>query len=187
MSDLIEAVRRSDTASVRALVAGGVSLDERDEHDWTALCWAAGSGDLAMVELLLEGGSDPLAAAHGLRTPYDIALAAGHVDAARRLRTAEAAADPEAAARRAVRPYCKAYELAALRRFPRWRERDDGPEPLSDDSVVFIHQDLSVTRSMWHGEDVLFDSDEEDWRAFCRDELGFRVPDDLELVPPADT
>jgi hypothetical protein len=186
VSALLEAVRRGDHRAVAALVAAGARLDDRDEHDWTPLCWAAGAGDVAIVETLLDAGADPLAAAHGLRTPYDIALAAGRVDAARRLRTAELAADPEAAARRATRPYCKAYELSALRRFSAWHEPDDGSDPLTDESVVFVHQDLSVTRSMWHGEDVLFASEDHAWHAFCSDELEFRVPDDLELIPAPD-
>ena len=188
MSELIDAVQRRDAEAVRALLATGAPLEERDEHDWTALAWAAGTGDTALIETLLDAGADPLAAAHGLRTPYDIALAAGHVDAARRLRGAEDAADPDAAARRAAaRPYCRAYELGELRRFPQWHEaapEREGLEPLTDEDVVFVHEDLSVTRSMWHGEDVIFDKGGEEWDAFCRDTLGFRVPDDLELVPP---
>lgn len=181
MSELIAAVKRGDADAVGALSGSDAELEQRDEHDWTALCWAAGSGDLELVELLLAAGADPLAAAHGLRLPYDIALAAGHVDAARRLRAAEEERDP-AAARRRERAYCKAYELAALRRFPGWSEPAEH-EPLAEDTVVFVHQDLTVTRSMWHGEDVLFADDSAAWREFCRDTLAFRVPDDLELVP----
>jgi uncharacterized protein len=187
MAGLIEAVKAKDLAGVESALDGGAGLDERDDHGWTALNWAAGAGEVPLVELLLERGADPLATGRDQRTPYQIAVAAGHADAAIVLRDAEDRADPEAAARREQRAYCRAYELGALRRFPDWDEAPGGDaagdEELGDDSVVFLHEDLTVTRSMWRGEDVLFDRTSDEWAEFCRGELEFRVPDDLDLIP----
>ena len=50
---------------------------------------------------------------------------------------------------------------------------------------VFIHQDLTVTRSMWENEDVIFNQISPEWRDFCARELGFKVPDDLDLIASA--
>jgi hypothetical protein len=52
----------------------------------------------------------------------------------------------------------------------------------SDNDVVFIHQDFTVTKSMWHGEDLLHDDVSADWLQFCASQLGFAVPDDIELI-----
>lgn len=53
---------------------------------------------------------------------------------------------------------------------------------LSDEDVVFIHQDFTVTESMWHGENVIFDRVTPEWKEFCTQVLGFKVPDDLDLI-----
>jgi len=131
-----------------------------DEHDWTALDRAAGRGDTAEVQRLLTDGDR--------RSAYDIALAAGHLETARVLR------DPAGDYR--WRPYCRAYRLAELRAFPGW------PAGGLDDSVVYIHDDFRVTATAWPGEDVVFDAVTDEWRAFCTGTLGFRVPDDFDLV-----
>jgi hypothetical protein len=51
-----------------------------------------------------------------------------------------------------------------------------------DHDVVFLHQDLTVTQSMWHNENVLFQQITPAWEAFCTTVLQFRVPDELDLV-----
>lgn len=149
-------------------------MTERDEHGWSALDHAAGRGDVAAVRALLAEGADPRETGHEGRTPYEIAVSAGHVEVARVLRevTGEGADG--------WRPYCRAYRLRALRAFPSWSADD---AELTDDAVVYLHHDLMVTRSVWHAEDVLWSAVTPEWQAFCREQLGFRVPDDLELVP----
>jgi uncharacterized protein len=179
---LIELVKSRDHAALRAALADGASVSDRDDNDWSPLDWAAGDGDPTTIQLLLDHGADPTATGRELRTPYQIAVAAARMDAARLLRAAEEAADPQAAARHVWRPYCKGYELRRLRRFAGWTEAPGG-DPLDDDSVVFLHDDLTVTRSIWPGEEVVFDTASEAWAAFCAGDLGFRVPDDFDLVP----
>jgi ankyrin repeat protein len=181
---IIEHVKAGDHAAAAAALAANAAIGERDDADWSALDWAAGRGDTAAIRMLLEHGADPCATGRELRTPYQIALAAGHLDAARLLRDAEEAADPSSADRHAWRPYCKAFRMADLRRYPGWAQAGPAAE-LTDDDVVFVHDDLTVTRSMWREEDVVPVDGGDAWARFCRDELGFRVPDDFDLLPDA--
>ncbi|SHF86334.1 ankyrin repeat domain-containing protein [Streptoalloteichus hindustanus] len=172
---LVAAVRDGDAEALRAALGRGEDPAERDERGWAALDWAAGRGDVPAVRALLDAGADPRARGPEGRSPYEIAVAAGKVDAARVLRevTGEGADG--------WRPYCKAYLVAALRAFPDWSTVDG--EGLTAETVVYLHHDLTVTRSIWHGEDVLWSHSSPEWAEFCREDLGFRVPDDLELVP----
>lgn len=195
MSDLqlIEAVKSGDLAGVEAQLGAGTNPDQQDEQGWTPLCWAAGKGDVALLGALLDAGADVFATGRDLRTPYMIALAAGHAEAVKMLRAAEDEAHPERA--RPERLYCKAYPLSSLEQFPALAERVDssaasgdgqtagGAKP-ADEDVLFIHQDYTVTKSMWHGEDVVFDGNAPQWREFCETTLGFKVPDDLDLIAP---
>ena len=59
-------------------------------------------------------------------------------------------------------------------------ESDD--KGFSDDDVVFLHQDFTVTQSMWHNENVIFNQVVPAWEEFCTDVLKFKVPDDLDLI-----
>lgn len=178
--EIFEAAREGDLKSLEALLDGGTDVDAEDEQGWTALSWAAGQGHADLVRLLLERGADPIHAGRDQRTPLMIARAAGRRDAAELLRAAEQEAgvweDPAE-----TRPYCKAYYLRQVAQFPGWdadlelETGDDGPS----EPVVYLHQDLTVTRSMWHGEDVLYDGSDPAWGPFCRETLEFAVPDDL--------
>jgi ankyrin repeat protein len=186
-SQLIDRVKAGDAAGVTAALDAGASHTARDADGWNALDWAAGRGEPEIVALLLDRGADPLATGTDHRTAYQIALSAGHLDAARLLRAAEEAADPASAERHVWQPYAKAYLLGALRAFPGWTEQSAGSQPRADDLVVFLHHDLTVTESIWPGEDVVFHPADAAvtarWKEFCRDTLAFRVPDDFDLVP----
>lgn len=172
-AQLIEAAKADDVNWMRALIEAGEDLEQKDAYGWTALNWAAGRGDAAIVRLLLEAGANAGNSGRDLRTPYQIALAAAQVEAATLLQQAE---QNQA---RPGRPYCKAYPVKAFEHNPvGWQAR----QTLADDAVVYLHQDFSVTGSMWHGEDVVFDQVSEDWRNYCRDKLDFHAPTDLELA-----
>jgi membrane-bound inhibitor of C-type lysozyme len=190
---LIEAAKAGDVNRVQALIEGGEDLEQKDDYGWTALNWAAGHGDSAtapcvalppasmqssaIVRHLLDAGANPVNSGRDLRTPYQIALAAAQVEIAILLQQAEQ--NSGIVSKRPVRPYCKAYPVKAFDHNPAdWLAR----QVLADDTVVYLHQDFSVTASMWHGEDVVFDRVSEDWRSYCRDHLGFHVPTDLELA-----
>ena len=188
---LIEAVKAGDSQHVENALASGADVNAAGpEQEWPALNYAAGRGDLALVERLVQAGADVFRTGRDKRTPYQIAVAAGHAAVARYLAKAEAAAggDKERISSRQseTRPYCKAYYLKDLRRFAGWTQEYAGPEAvagLTDDSVVFVHQDLTVTQSMFHGEQVVLDRVTPGWRAFCAADLGFKVPDDFDLMP----
>ena len=176
--EFIEAIKSGNRSSVAEMIAAGAELNQQDKQGWTPLNWAAGSGQLEIVELLLERGADPLAVGRDLRTPQMIALAAGHAEVVKRLRRAEAEARggaPETSDRK----YCTAYHLGDLRRYSAW---SSDAQDLSDDDVVFLHQDYTVTKSIWTGEDVVFDKVTDDWKEFCNHELRFAVPDNLDLI-----
>jgi hypothetical protein len=111
-----------------------------------------------------------------------IALAAARIEAAQLLRDAEARAGGAHHQRQQLRQYCKAYYLKDLRRFSGWSESGD-VDYIPDDDVVFLHQDLTVTVSMWHNENVLFTQKTPEWENFCVEVLQFQVPDDFDLIP----
>jgi hypothetical protein len=50
------------------------------------------------------------------------------------------------------------------------------------DTVVFIHQDFTVTETMWRDQRIVFDDVDEDWKEFCANTLRFKVPDDRDLL-----
>ena len=200
MSDqlLIEAVKNGAYAEAEQLIKGGADVHQQDEQGWTPLNFAAGKGDLSMVKLLVEKGADVFKVGRDRRTPYMIALAAGRVSVVQYLRTVEDNYSGEKPAR-PERKYCKAYHLEDLRKYPVWREsrinwksqeNDDrnangsSDESFSDGKIVFIHQDFTVTESMWHNENVIFNQVDPGWEEFCAGTLNFKVPDDLDLIIP---
>lgn len=184
---LITAVKASNREEVLSLLSSGHNVQERGEQDWPALNFAAGKGDLEMLRLLSDRGADLFATGTDRRTPYQIAVAASHFELARELarREAEAGGDRERISSREweIRPYCKAYRLDEVRRYPQWNEGVAGAPAhpaSSDDDLVFIHEDYSVTRSIWRDKDILLKGDAADWRLFCESTLGFRVPSDID-------
>ena len=80
----------------------------------------------------------------------------------------------------AMSQYCKACYLRDLRKFAEWKEErvnwtpaegEAADTPLADDEVVFVHQDYSVTRSMWHDENIIFRGQGAAWQSFAREIL----------------
>jgi len=200
---LIEAVKAGDVESVRSGLHEGQEVNQQDEKGWTPLCWASGRGSVEIIELLLANSADVFLVGEDQRTPYKIALAAGRIEAARRLREVEDERNGTSG-QRAIPKYCKGYELGRLRQFPGWTEFG-GAEPrgttassslgslasgssstpakdLEDDDIVFLHQNYTVTKSIWQDRDIIFERPTQEWKAFCHDVLSFHVPDELELA-----
>jgi hypothetical protein len=91
--------------------------------------------------------------------------------------------------------YCKAYYLGALRKFSGWNERrinwknldaqgteapmGSEPPPFADEDIVYVHEDLTVTQSIYKDENVIFPNVTPEWETFCRTQLDFRIPDDM--------
>lgn len=187
---LIEAVRAGEVNTVKELLDAGADVNEPGEQGWTPLNWAAGTGNLELVTLLVEKGADVFKVGRDQRTPQMIALAAGRADVVRRLREAEDRVEGEKPAR-PQRKYCKAYHLKDFRQFAGWSESrinwknsaDDAE--LGDDDVVFLHEDYTVTQSIWSNENVIYNNVTPEWQDFCNTDLGFKVPDDLDLIVAA--
>jgi ankyrin repeat protein len=197
MSDLrlIEAVKAGGVETVKELIESGSDIYEQDEQGWTLLSWSAGKGEAALVSRLLAKGADVFKTGRDRRTPYMIALAAGHIDIAKSLKKAM---ERRKAEHLSVdeRRYCRAYSLKELREFAGWSEngltpRDknmsaantaDEQQRFSDTDVVFLHQDLSVTASMWHGANIIFNQVTPAWTEFTGSCLKFGVPQITDLL-----
>lgn len=184
--DLIEAVKSGNKESVRELINTGAEVNQQDKQGWTPLNWAAGKGDLEIVELLIQHGANPFLTGRDLRTPQMIALAAGRADVVQALRRAESERK-ETDVHAPERKYCSAFHLKDLRRYQAWTENEingngSNGKHLNGDDVVFLHGDYSVTRSIWANEDIVFDKVTEEWKNFCNSELQFAVPDDIDLI-----
>lgn len=195
MSDLklIDAVTSGDYAEAEKIIRAGADVNQQDEQGWTPLNFAAGKGDLPLVKLLVENGADIFKVGRDRRTPEMIALAAGRVSVVKYLREAEENYPGEKPPRMEQK-YCKPYHIGRLREYPLWSEsrinwsqkNGDGnanlEEPFSDDKMVFIHQDFTVTESVWHNENVIFGNADSEWKEFCEKSLEFKVPDDLDWI-----
>src|SRR5262245_48680915 len=174
MSDLqlIDAVKTGQPAKVEDALNAGADIHQQDEQGWTPLNWAAGRGSVEIVSLLLNRGADVSRTGRDQRTPYKIALAAKHTDVARLLKEAEQAANG-ASGDSTSRDYARAYLLGDLRKFIDWDENGNSRE-LSDDDVVFLQEDFTVTELIWPGENVIFNRTTPEWIDFCTQELQFR-------------
>src|SRR5690348_11582247 len=56
--DFYDAIRRDDTAAVQKLLASGVSVNVKDNHDGTPLMYAAAVGSEAMMRRLIDAGAE---------------------------------------------------------------------------------------------------------------------------------
>lgn len=175
--ELIEAVKNGEIDRIEILLNEGIDIEQKDEYGWTALNWAAGQGNTGIVEKLLSSGANIANVGRDKRSAYQIALAAAHVETASSLLKAEQEASIDH--KMAVRPYCRAYPIKELRQFSDWHELMSG---LTEDAIVFVHQDLSVSRSMFHGKDAVFNNISSSWKTFCKNQLAFAVPTDLALA-----
>jgi uncharacterized protein len=194
MSDLqlIDAVKTGQLAKVEEALNAGADIHEQDEQGWTPLNWAAGRGSVEIVSLLLNRGADVFRTGRDQRTPYKIAVAAKHIDVARLLKEAEQRVNGGSDS--TSRDYARAYLLGELRNFQDWREEkinwketipaseNGNSRELSDDDVVFLQQDFTVTQLIWPGENVIFNRSSPEWVDFCTQELRFKVPDDFDLI-----
>jgi hypothetical protein len=77
--------------------------------------------------------------------------------------------------------YCKAYQLAELKRFSGFRDEllvDEDAGALADEDIVFVHPNYCVTRSVFLPRRIDARPSDE-WIAFCRQELKFQIPTDI--------
>jgi ankyrin repeat protein len=51
--EFIEAIKSGNRAAVAEMIEAGAEINQQDKQGWTPLNWAAGSGRLEIVDLLL--------------------------------------------------------------------------------------------------------------------------------------
>lgn len=93
--------------------------------------------------------------------------------------------------------YCKAYLAKDFNEFPGWKPNLENlrqPEPekpgeepeerteLQDDDILYLQEDLVVTDGIFKDENVLFESDSDDWKKFCEKTLEFEIPEDVKAI-----
>jgi hypothetical protein len=69
--------------------------------------------------------------------------------------------------------YMKAFRLADLQRYPKW----SAATALEADTIVYLREDRAVVSDCFGAGSVLFQSADDEWEWFCREELGFEKPD----------
>lgn len=178
-NNLIPAAQRGDIEALKTLIEAGENVNEQDAQGWTPLHWSAGKGDVNCVAFLLEHGADVTLTGRDNRTPLMVARAAARNEVVGLLTAAEKAKgvwkDP-----RSSKPYCKAYYCTDFARYPQWASLHDAAgQSLEAESIVYLHQDFTVTRSVWPGENVIVKTVTPEWVRFCESELNFTIPADI--------
>jgi ankyrin repeat protein len=56
---LVAAVKNGDLGVLKAAIASGAAVGDKDQYGWTAVMWAVGHGGGAMTKALLDAGADP--------------------------------------------------------------------------------------------------------------------------------
>ena len=87
--------------------------------------------------------------------------------------------------------YSKACLCRDFRQYPQWHENSqnarkevkevDGkevaaPRILVDDSILYLQENYIVTDGIFKDENIIFNDVTEDWKKFCRVNLGFDIP-----------
>jgi uncharacterized protein len=178
-NNVIGAAQRGDIETLNSLIKAGGNINEQDAQGWTALHWSAGKGDLNCVAFLLEQGADVTLTGHDNRTALMVARAAARSEVIALLTAAEQARgvwkDP-----RSSKPYCRAYYCRDFARYPQWSSLHDATaQSLEADSIFYLHQDFTVTKSVWPGENVIVKAATPEWIRFCESELNFAIPADI--------
>jgi hypothetical protein len=82
--------------------------------------------------------------------------------------------------------YCKAYPINRFSVFPQWGEKAklnpvEAHSEIDDTSNIndylFLQESLIVTSGVFLDEDIVFDQVTPEWEEFCKNELGFEIPD----------
>jgi len=83
-----------------------------------------------------------------------------------------------------MKNYCKAYYLKDMRQFSAWKEISAAESAaLSDETIVYLWDDLTVVRSPAASEqNVLWEDVTEEWQNFCQTILSFEIPEDLRSI-----
>jgi ankyrin repeat protein len=75
-----EAIKERNIAKAKQLVEAGADINATNREDYTALGWAAKTGDLPMAKFLIESGANVNAQSSGDRTPLHFATLGEHLE-----------------------------------------------------------------------------------------------------------
>jgi hypothetical protein len=79
-----------------------------------------------------------------------------------------------------MRQYCKAYTVAQLRQFQGWDAMYAKDVALSDEDICFLWDDFSLqAHTPFSEEKFVASGTAPEWQDFCRQHLGFEVPEDI--------
>ncbi|HEY0737041.1 MAG TPA: hypothetical protein VGD69_19150 [Herpetosiphonaceae bacterium] len=80
-----------------------------------------------------------------------------------------------------MRMYARAYKLKDFRRFDGWIEQKlEAGEELTDDSIMFVWDDFSVTSEHFGSQQGrLAHEVTPQWQEFCKHTLHFEIPEDV--------
>jgi len=93
---------------------------------------------------------------------------------------------------REVGQYCKAYSVSFLSKYTHWNENFIGntvkrqkivngevieeEHILTDNDVVYLQENYTVTDGIFLNENIIFDRINEEWQEYCKSVLNFKVP-----------
>ncbi len=77
--------------------------------------------------------------------------------------------------------YCKAYKVGTVMQFPAWKATaTPAPADLDPERICFLWEDFALSLDpLVERRLPLLESATDEWKAFCRETLGFKVPSDL--------
>lgn len=86
--------------------------------------------------------------------------------------------------------YCKAYPIERFREFSGWGEKsliagDPERAEREDGGYLFLQENLVVTDGIFIDEQIMFDQVTPEWETFCKEQLGFEIPDFCQATAPA--
>lgn len=82
-----------------------------------------------------------------------------------------------------VAKYCKAYYASQIKKYANWEanlirstNNKETQSSITDDDVLFLHENYTVTDGIFSNENIVFDSVTPEWKKFCDEILGYTIP-----------
>ena len=76
-----------------------------------------------------------------------------------------------------VGTYCKAIYLGSIRSYLEDRADSEFFRDSSDETVLYLHDNYMLTKSIDRDIDIVYSSTSDDWIEYCKSELAFKIPE----------